>query len=318
MVRLATAEDAAQTTDLLMCVFPQCPKSVRHWHWRHEEDRGFSVVAESQGRIVGHYAVVKQPFRAGNLRLWGGHGQQAVMHPRCRDLKTITAILREVERLAAAQCDFLLAFPNFRMAPLMERLLSWRHVREFPAWELPLATYREAVAARQAAFPAPRCDVRRIETFRDIDGLPGEAPADGELMEAADAEEWQWRYCRHPSQHYPIFAAMADGQCRGAAVLKTYFNGKEVVGHVVRLTSAPDREDVKLALLAKAGEHFALAEVARIVVWNEFRPHRALYAGLGFQPIGFVTNLYAKPLSARMPSVEPAAWSFDMGASDNF
>ena len=300
ITRIAETGDIPQIVDLLVTVFPHHARSSRHWEWSHLGGRGLAVVAEDDGRIVGHYSFGYQPFEWRGRTYVGGFGQQAAVHPAHRDLQTIVELIGFAEK--AAKCDFVFAFPNENMAPIKERVLGWSQVLSFHTLTMPLEAFNPK---------ADHSSVHRLTTFSGLD-IP--TCRDPEMLTPIIDAEWlEWRYIMHPLNHYACFAS-ADG--KAVMVLKAYFGAEDRRGHILELHGSTDES--KINLLSAAADYFQFMGASSIHVWGQCKPNQALYEDLGFQPSSATSTLYAKALTEGSQDVISADWSFDMGVSDVF
>lgn len=301
-IRPAEENDIPEIIDLLNAAFPAHPRNRKHWEWSHANGRGLAVVAADDGRIVGHYSLGLQRFRLRGREIIAGFGQQAAVHPAHRNLRTIVKLVAEAERIAADTCGFVFAFPNETMAPIKERVLGWKRLMVFPAWTISLGELRANLGGRRRAEAARLHDPETLPTTRDPQCL----------SPWRDSDWYRWRYWRNPLSHYAVYGD-AD---RGFTVLKTHHDGARTLGHIIELHALSEDASVKLGLVSAAVEHFEFADVAEVVIWNEYAPNREFFEGLGFAPAGFRTSLLAKSLDDSAPI--HGEWSFDMGISDVF
>lgn len=318
IVRTALQEDISRIVDLLTAVFPRHPRSEASWRWSNLEQPGISVVAEEDGRIIGHYSFRFQQFTRRGESIMGAFGQQAAIHPQCRDLRTVVEIVTEAERLAAERCTFAFAFPNEHMAPIKERLLEWNRVRAIPNWELNAAEYRLSIEQRLRDAPAQIHAIRRMATFPKIDSGLFTAARPDTLSQATSPDWLEWRYSRNPLHHYAAFGAFDDRECVGVVVLKTHHDDAAHLGHILSLNARAEDDSTKLRLLAASVDYFDFMGAERIVIWNERAENRDIFAELGFASSISGANLYAKPLTESARDLVECDWSFDMGISDVF
>lgn len=297
-IRPAEEGDVPGIVDLLNAVFPRHHRSRAHWDWSHRDARGISVVAEHDGDIVGHYSFGLRRLAFGGREVLAGFGQQAAVHPRHRDMRTIVELIRSAESLAAESCGFVFAFPNEHMALIKERVLGWRRLLVFPTWSASLDALKSELR--------PTGDCARLTC---MDGLSADCDSRF-LSQVRDADWYRWRYRDNPMSHYAVYSAGTDG----FAVLKTHHDGASMLGHVIELYAPTD--DARRTLLSAAVRHFEFADVEKVAIWNQCPANRPLFQDLGFEPGGPWTGLYARRLDDSI--AEDAEWDFDMGTSDVF
>jgi len=296
---------------------PRHERSVEYWRWSNSGSiygNFLSSVAEYDDTIIGHYALVGFPLLVGKHRMHAAFGQQAVIHPRFRNLKVFMDLACEVFRRAKKVYDVLYAFPNDRMVELKTSLLGWTRVERFAASEV-----------RVDALPA---EIPRTLRVRRLDGY-GEIPADwydpaeGEIALAGGGAFLEWRLARHPIYHYVTLAVTEGGIQIGYMVLKLYREPDtgETIGHLIDYETVGGETRPLVGLLAAARGFFQFHGIQRLRFWNKKKPYQEFFNTLfPDHREAFESNLAVLPLVDQSKDilVRPDHWSFAMVHSDAF
>jgi GNAT superfamily N-acetyltransferase len=337
-IRLAAPNDGPAIRSLLAGVFPGNPKAepeIMAWqYWDNPFGAPRAWVAETEGRVVAHYAGICLPGRIGGQRTTLALGVDAATDPAYRGLGLFEQLARAVYADAGAaglSVTYCLPNPN-----------SLRGFRKAGGQDLGRA--RVLVAPLDTGWlgerfhlPMPLARAAR-GLFRLGDG--GEAtvvtdlPADLDELWAAVAEDqgngiersrawWEWRYAGRPGDAgYVLVESRRSGRLVGAAVARgrsdlggpmlcllemLALDGDAARDLVGRLASsvAPLTAAVGIAATAMSGTPlFHLARRAGL---------RALPPRFEPQPmhVGLVDNLGA------LPGIAGQRWSLAWGDLDH-
>ena len=171
-IRLAKKEDADLITDLFIASSPRHLRTRDFWLWSNFDNpsgKSLSVVMEVEGKIVAHYAILPLRFNVGSDQILLGFGQQAVVHPNFRDLRTIINLTEFLWEKAGSMFELVYAFPNDHFWKVKKLLMGWQVVSEFKAYEA-------SINALEKFERGPNVEIKRIHSFpKEIDSWLNES-----------------------------------------------------------------------------------------------------------------------------------------------
>jgi len=299
-------------------------RTVGFWRWTNQGNPfGVSIVElmESNGVIVGHYAIMPVVLSAGGRQVKAGFAIQAVIHPSFRNLKNLMCLTDRVwERCAQEGIELIYAFPNNNIWKVYLTLMDMRAICDFRSLELPFRDH--PVELPRLKSPVK---VERLASFNhDFDDLWAVSPIaiTKKIAISRSTEFLNWRFFQNPLEHYIVYAATVNGEVRGYIVLKFYRVGDKFYGHIVDiLTSNEGLLNVCRALLKAAFEFFSRSRVDVVSGWMcPNNPYNDILSSLGFASTGFITHFGYKPIREEIPQGLPEFenWYLTMADSDAF
>lgn len=315
--------DESRIVDLFMQAGPHL-RTVGFWNWFNQSNpfgKSIIEVAESEGQIVGHYAVMPVDLQVKGVSSRAGFAAQAMIHTAYRNLGHILDITERVwKRCQEAGIEFVYAFPNDNIWKVNLSLMGWEAIGDFKSWQLSLKDMEAALAS-----PARDVKITRVSNFDErINGLWADSPIaeSGKIIVVRNAKFLNWRIFQHPFHHYQVFQAEREGQIVGYLVLKLYRKESVSYGHLIDLlTLKPDSEPITRALLAEACLFFRWAEVDTVSCWMCLgNPYMDTLLSLGFASTGFNTHFGYKFIAENRirPSLSLENWYLTMTDSDAF
>jgi hypothetical protein len=272
-VRRAEPADVAGILDLFGRVFGRA-MTPAEWRWKYAEnpDGGLQIVAEAQGRIVGHYG--QWPMAAwigGRRRVVAALGD-VMTDPAFRTAggrhNVFCGMGEEMfSRLRRDGIPFGFGFPSPRALAVGRRLLG----------------YREHFPVREISFPVPaRASVlpeagRPRESDRSFDELwKACRPSLASACLERDSIRANWRFRSRPDREYRVVRA-GEGASGEWAVLSRVGESALVMDYLLH-PARPDRfSRLFESLLAEA----AAMGARRLVFWEPpGGPYRALLLDL--------------------------------------
>ncbi len=314
------------------------PRPLSHWRWQFaaNPEGHATMVAESEGQIVGTYTAIpaRVRFPDGQFRL--GQSVDTVVAPEFRrSLKKSGVFLTLVHAwydqfLDKSKLRFIYGFANPEAHRVGVRLAGYEPIHcPLPELELPLADV--------ARWQREAIHVEEIERLGgelgafDAALAPRVATRMGVASGAAtirDARHWNWRYADHPAIHYRLLRAeSASGELRGFLVhgLSWHAFRKEIVP-IVDWVIAPGDRATWRALLGDAAHAAARASAAAsspklttFLTWAPPpNPHRADLESIGFQTRGSIFNYCIRRVPGSDYTAEQARdnLALTMGDSD--
>lgn len=315
--------DGLKIVDLFWQAGPHI-RTVGFWNWinrRNPFGESIVEVAERNGKIIGHYAVMPVDLWIEGASVRAGFAIQAIVHTAFRNLKNLLHMADRLwERCAERGIQFVYAFPNDNIWKVNLVLMAWEPICDFKSLECPVDGLRTALEEA-----ATGVEVRRIALFDDrFDDLWSDSPMarSRKVAIARNAEFLNWRFFEHPLQHYVVFVAETRGKPVGYIVLKFYRKGNKFYGHIVDiLTVKHDAEFVAKALLREAFRFFEWARGDIISCWMcPSNPYHEVLGSLGFAPTGFNTHFGYRAISGGIPEeiLLLENWYLTMAHSDAF
>jgi len=281
-------DDEIGIVSLINLVSPSNKYNKRRWLWEYKNNPyGFlTVVAEDNGRIVGHMGLVLIDVKVGNKIIRGSQACDLCVHPDFRRQGMFLTIGKTLMRRASEKrVFFTYGFPN---EPAYHGHLKygWFDVARIPA----LVTYLDAYRAITEKYEK----LRRIDTLtkkfsRFVDYFfsrkrEHELPSIENLRitEASSFDErinefWNrvsknysiivvrnrnylnWRYFGRPDLNYKVLLAEDDGHIEGYLVMSTQKSERGKVGYIVDVLSSS--KDIFLNLIHTSIEYLSRQSV---------------------------------------------------------
>lgn len=312
--------DAALVSELFTKNTPYL-RDAAFWLWIHRvwpTGNSISVVAEDNGAIVGHYAILPMPLSLGSISVRAGLGVHAFVAPEYRGKVPIFQITKKCYGLAKdAGIQMLWGFPNENYRLIQEIVEGWRCVELFNAYEKKPQT-NTAPLELVPINPDNASDWLRLNDYLDQHQLD---ETSGACKSIPSLKGWYSRYVRHPQTDYGFHLATEHGNEVAALVTKVYENpdtGKKV-GHLIDLASSPSHD---VALISTLEAWFS-TRVDQLCLWPLRESFRKALEAADFQASGFSTFFGVKLLDSELePHIStiltPNSWELNMGMSDVF
>lgn len=343
-VRLGGPDDDERIAQLLDEGAPGNPKAdleVLRWQYRSEVyGPTLTVVAESEGRIIGHYSAITLPVHVDGEPVTALRGVDIVTAPDHRRrgvFRSVAEHLRDAAREAGA--EVLFSTPNDRSLGTLTAL-GWTHIGDPRA--MVIVTDGHALAARAPGLvPVPLGVLatkllatrgkRRPDGVTAVTGtVPDDLPDDLASLSPFVVPQngirhgrrwWEWRYRDHPQRPYRFVSFRRQGRLAGVGVVSIR---DDEIGPVLQLLDvfAEDSESVRSVTYAAtrlARDLDLGAVVAAALARSEL--HAVLRAA------GFVTiprrwqprpiHLAAIDLTGTRPSLAERSWAFSLGDQDH-
>jgi GNAT superfamily N-acetyltransferase len=343
-VRLGGPDDDEAIAALIADGAPDNPKSdleVLRWQYRSEiYGPTITVVAEAEGRVVGHYSAITHPVHVDGEQVEALRGVDivtAVDYRRRGVFRRVAEQLRDAARDAGD--EILISTPNDRsIATLLS--LGWTHIGDPRA--MVIVTDGRALAARAPGLvPVPvgvlatkllgargrrRPDGVTGVTSTVPEDLPDDLASLSPFVVPSNGVRhgrrwWEWRYRDHPKGPYRFVTFRRQGRLAGVGVVSIR---DDEVGPVLQLLDvfAEDSDAVRSVTYAAtrlARDLDLGAVVAAALAGSEL--HALLRAA------GFVTiprrwqprpiHLAAIDLTGNRSSLAARSWSFSLGDQDH-
>lgn len=248
-LRAYRAGDEDAIAELLRDNYPNTPdvatiRTMWMWQFRNELSRDSCVaVAEMNGRIVGHYAVMWLEMTCPGGRIQGAISTATVTDKSVRGRGVFVDLARKAyQNLAADGCSLVFGFPNAQSVHGFVTKLNWVQPGPFPVHLKPLRTRpflarklgdgaiagllggaADAVLSVWSTLRSPAAPSGLA--FEPVDAIPEEAAAlwsssfgSSRVALLRDKRYLDWRYLRKPGFAYRFVVARAAGKAVGYAI----------------------------------------------------------------------------------------------------
>ncbi len=246
------------------------PYTLKHWFWRYKNNPyGFlTVVAEHDGKIVGHMGWWLLKMRFGGKTVVASQASELAVHKDYRRQGMFLAIGKALAEMAQVQkVHFTYGFPN---APAYAGHLQygWMDVTQiplltgyfdtYPMIGRPFSSVANLFYRKLKKEPEPDQAIAKINRFPEsISSLTRDVLSHHGIFVERDAEYLNWRFCENPERKYEVFAYE-----EGYVVTSTESFGQRNVGYIIDLVSKDEASF--LALSQKAIMELAKHEVDSI------------------------------------------------------
>jgi hypothetical protein len=289
------------------------------WVWINRlisDDRSIIVVAEVDGVIVGHYAIVPRVCKlSAEVELRCGLGIHAFVAPDYRKMVTIFSITKLAYKIASLKgYDFIYGFPNPNFRLLQEKIEGWTQISTFNAFvkQLKIPDNTQLLLEWELVHP------NNFDQYFLIN----------ELLEISDKKAIHFtktlpyiinRYVNHPQKLYQNWLLSKDGKLVGLIVTKKIFYDKKRV-HIIDYLLKDDSylSDMLVDFETKFSSNSDVA-----ILWPDSKEFSDLIIKKGYEQIGFDTFFGVKILSQKAIAIREeltkfSNWSLNMGDSDAF
>jgi len=285
--------DEKQINDLFNQVFDKA-RDLKTWRWKFQENSGgvnSIIVAEAEGKIVGHYAGLPTLFKFKDRIVKWVQPVDLYILPEFRGLAKGILILRgmsEFGQQIAAEAGIALVygFPNplayavqkrilknkdLGSLPTLFQRLNWRHgvqrrVPWVPQFLLQLVSifsslFYKMLLLRRRIPLANGVKIRFVPSFDErIDDFWDRLKENYGIIGVRNRRYMNWRYVEKPDDSYEILLAESQGEIIGYSVLKIEQRETASVGFIVDLL-AIDPDLVGKLLIKEALRYFLLKRV---------------------------------------------------------
>lgn len=270
-------------------------------------------VAELNGEIVGHYAILPRTCRLKNGDiLSAGQGIHAFVEPKHRNIVSIFSISSFAYKLAKEQgIQFVYGFPNSNYRLIQERIERWKKVELFKALvKTPVNTGSSLMVDWK------KVDEKEYDDLFEINDLFEKRELKYNFFKS-DAEFWFKRYFSHPQKLYEIWKLNKNDLGIGFVVLK-FFEFEGIIRlHIIDFLL---NDNYKLTDILPDIE-MKFRDVKEMVFWPFNMEISKELKEYGFADEGFDTYFGVKIIDKSMDSaliLNFRDWHLTMGDSDAF
>lgn len=294
-------------------------RDEKFWVWLNRIIGGSSIafVADYEGKIVGHYAVVPRDLFFNGRRLKAALGIHAFVDPEYRRQVFIYQITKKVYEVAANNgIQIIYGFPNANFRNIQLRIEGWKQVDLFKSYELDLSLQTNIIL--KEGLQIKRIEGTNYHELYNISEL--DDVKSSSVIFDSDVRYWLLRYILHPQHLYELYSLTKENRIIGFFITKEFRNENKNYFHLIdyKLDSLSYFSDLISAYIY-LGES---KQMDVLSVWqgdSEFKKEINKY---GFEQKGFETFLGVKFLDKSIDNTEAILninnWRLVMGDSDAF
>jgi GNAT superfamily N-acetyltransferase len=234
------------------------------WNWLYRDNPAggaITFVAESQGKVVGHFPNVLERLKVGDGLSLAGMVLHLTTHRDFRRRGIFKALGQASwEELCRQQVPYSIAFPNDRSRPGFINKLGFSSIATLPLLIKPL---RPAILY---FLLSPLGKLRRVNSLITIEARDHLGPefdsfwmramSQAQIIQKRDRQFLNWRFKQRPNQGYQVLAALRNKELLGYIVTREVNISQRKVGVIMDYLVLPGRADVFRRLLHYALEHF--------------------------------------------------------------
>ncbi len=294
-------------------------RDAAFWVWINRmlsDERSIIVVAEEEGVIVGHYAIIPRNSSIGGVNFKSGLGIHAFIASDFRNVVSIFSITKIAYQVALDRnIDFIYGFPNANYRLIQEKIEKWQKVSIFHAYE----KKTEKALKKDMSFTWEKVTKNNLKFYFHINSLLETNRKDMNYFDQS-LNYYINRFLHHPQKPYENWLLWKDGICVGSVVTKSFSEGSEQRAHLIHYLLSSE-----IALSKVLGD-FELLYIDRADVFTNWpiSPHFTLaLVDAGYLPTGFDTFFGVKCLSEKAMKSEKKLldfnnWELFMSDSDVF
>jgi predicted N-acetyltransferase YhbS len=309
--------DEKQIVSLLKLVFKlQRFDDLTYWEWMYKNNPiGLSKiwVAENDGEIVGHYALIPIRIKGTNSIHLGTLTINLAIHPDYQHHGIFPLLAEKAHKeLCQEGILFSYCYPNNNSYPIFINKLLWIKIDTLPMLFRPLnlkllikrkinnkylseliypfgMLFTKKSFRDQKYHSKEKINIKKATSFDErLDSFFKEASKEYKHIIVRDQQFLTWRYLNNPNYNYTIYLAEKNGKVLGFIVLKTIPVNNSNSGMIVDLLTLPHHECITFALVSKAINFFEKENADVITCFVQSKYYYDLLRKLGFIPIPFL------------------------------
>lgn len=286
----------------------------KYWNWMYKNNPENLMkiwLAEDNGKIVGHYAVMPVSMKIVDKLQLGTLSINIAVHPAYQGRGIFPTLVKQTyNELAEEGIQITISYPNERSYPIFIKKLDWFGIPSLPTLFRPfdleglltrkihnrylvkmvnsLGLLFLKIFFREKKYDlAGKIDVRKVSFFDDrIDEFWKDASKGYKIITVRDKKYLTWRYLENPNYDYLIYLAEKEGKILGYIVLKLMAIDKSSKsGMIVDLLTLPDQKDATFTLISKAIEYFKEGEADVVTCYMQNKHYYGILRKIGFIPL---------------------------------
>lgn len=317
IIRKFKEGDEKQIIPLLKLVFKSSIyDNEKYWNWMYKNNPINLMkiwVAEDNGKIVGHNAVIPVLMKIDNKIQLGTLELNTAVHPNYQGQGIFSALAKKLyNELAAEGLSVTYGYPNEIIYPIRINKLGWFKISSLPVLFRPLnltGLVMGKVKNRYIVYlvsrinnlgllslkiffkgkkykPPQKINVREVSFFNDrFDEFWDDASKAYKIIVVRDKNYLKWRYLDNPNYGYTIYSAEKEGKIFGYIVLRLAVEKHSKSGMIVDFLTLSEQKDVAFSLISKAIEHFKKERADLVTCYIQNQYYYDLLRVSGFMPI---------------------------------
>jgi len=263
-------DDIEEILELFCVSDPRHIRNKLYYKWRNLKSpfgQAHSFIMKLDNRIIAHYSVLPLDFRYNNRIIKVGFGQQAVVHPKFRNLKHIYNLMNAIYDylMENSEIGFLIAFPNENFYLVKEKVLGWKRIFRSTA-----KVYKIDDILSKLSNVIIKGRIRKIDKLESLNLRSRGVANKNAISFGVNKDYIKWRYFDNPENFYIIFGyESVENTFDGVIFIKPYFdvNTNELIGHLLGLEAV--EYPVELALIHSALKYLKeVLGISKVVQWD--------------------------------------------------
>jgi len=284
-------------------------RTTEQWFWEYKNNPfGHHIgVAEHNGQIVGHMALIPTYVKVGEKTVMGSQAVDLLVHPKFRRQGMFLALGKMLTSEAGKkEIDITYGFPNapahsghlkydwfdvckvhelikpINMNKMVDLLDQHRIPRFLSRYKisrdiikpilqiiLPIISFFSRIFNRiENNYNLRNAKICTIESFDDrIDDFWKKVSNYYPIIAVRNKKYLNWRYFEKPNVKYTVLLAEKNEEILGYIVLRFTIQKNLRLGYIVDILALPDKKAVVQSLIAKAVDHFIAENVDSIYCW---------------------------------------------------
>jgi len=295
---------------------------LNYWNWRFRDNTEGKLQIElmfDSNLIAGHYAVSPVRMICDGKSVLTALSNYTMTHPDYGRRGIFTTLAERLyERIVREGGEFVWGFPNQNSYHGFINRLNWIPVKDISTLMLNAGEFKPAPLKK-------KFEVEEINYFGpEFDGLwvslKDKYVGLFRYFVERNVQYLNWRFMKNPRYKYKIFCAKEGMNYLGYSVVKFYEDEEQVLGDIVDIFCAFDRDGFQF-LIGESVEYLS-QRATKICCWmNEGCEFYRYLKDMGFKESAFVTHFAVRPLSNFAERecrylAEYANWYLTMGDSD--
>lgn len=294
-------------------------RDASFWVWINRllsEEKSIIVIAELNGAIIGHYAILPRICKNKEIEFKCGLGLHAFVDPDYRNLLSIFSITSLAYNISNLKnYDFLYGFPNNNYRLIQEKIEHWKRISLFKAFIKPLNMERK----ENFKFEWKNIEDNDFEKYFLIDELLETNSLSNEFYFSKSLPYFLNRYLKHPQKPYQNWLLIKEGETIGVIVTKKFSVDEDRI-HIIDYII---KSDEYLSDLIDDFEMKFSTQNTLSVLWPNTKYFSQILLRKGYKQTGFDTFFSIKILSQKAKKNQDLLfninnWNLCMGDSDAF
>lgn len=249
-------------------------RDLSNWVWKYRGPNPAGspliYVAENDGEIVAHFAIMPMRYRIDGQTVLGSHSLAMMVTPAWQNRGLIKFVADKLLADAVeAGLAFTYGYPNDNAYDLHLKLLGYEDVCRQQLWQRELASGE----ASKGEAPNIGLDWREITVFSaEAEALFSRTEPRLGAAVLRDAAFLNWRYLARPDVRYFAFGAYRGAELAGYCVLKLYQEGSLLRGHFLDILAVADDDEAGGFLLDMGLDFFRSKGCGEVNLWMQGSP----------------------------------------------